>query len=97
VDNLDRIEWTASSGFGGQLGPDYALVRKVETEIIYLAQKTDELILPVTISGTRLFSFPRTWDQTILPMPFSKVIADFAQPIEIPSTPLQFQEIYSND
>ena len=24
VDNLRRIQWTDSSGFGGQLGPDYA-------------------------------------------------------------------------
>ena len=60
--------------------------RKVETGMIFLAQKTDALILPVTISGTRLFTFPKTWDQTILPMPFSRVIVDFAQPIEIPST-----------
>ena len=53
--------------------------------MIFLAQKTDALILPMTISGTRLITFPRIWDQMILPMPFSKILVDFAQPIEVPS------------
>ena len=59
--------------------------RKVETGMIFLAQKTDALILPMTISGTRLITFPRIWDKMILPMPFSKILVDFAQPIEVPS------------
>jgi len=58
--------------------------RKVETGMIFLAQKTDALILPVTISGTKLITFYKAWDKTILPMPFSKVLVDFAQPIEVP-------------
>ena len=32
MDNLDRIEWTASSGFGGQLGPDYAHTAELPVE-----------------------------------------------------------------
>ena len=60
--------------------------RVVETGMIFLAQKTDALILPMTISGTKLITFPKIWDQMIIPMPFSKIIVDFAQPIEVPST-----------
>ncbi len=54
--------------------------------MIFLAQKTDALILPMTISGTKLITFRKIWDQMIIPMPFSKIIIDFAQPIEVPST-----------
>jgi len=59
--------------------------RKVETGMIFLAQKTDALILPMTISGTKLITFPRIWDKMIIPMPFSRILVDFAQPIEVPS------------
>ena len=30
VDNFRRIEWTASSGFGGQIAPDYASTKKIK-------------------------------------------------------------------
>lgn len=59
--------------------------RRVETGMIFLAQKTDALILPMTISGTRLFTFHKMWDKMVLPMPFSKILVDFAEPIEVPS------------
>ena len=53
--------------------------------MIFLAQKTDALILPMTISGTKLITFPRIWDKMIIPMPFSRILVDFAHPIEVPS------------
>jgi lysophospholipid acyltransferase (LPLAT)-like uncharacterized protein len=59
--------------------------RIIEPGMLLLAQKTDALILPMTISGTKLITFRRIWDQMIIPMPFSKIIVDFAQPIEVPS------------
>lgn len=57
--------------------------RKAETGMIFLAQKTGASILPVSFSGTRLVTFLKAWDKTILPKPFSKVLVDFAPPIEI--------------
>jgi lysophospholipid acyltransferase (LPLAT)-like uncharacterized protein len=59
--------------------------RKAEAGMIFLAQKTDALILPVAISGSNLITFHKAWDKTILPKPFSKIQIDFAPPIEIPS------------
>ncbi|MCJ7772379.1 MAG: lysophospholipid acyltransferase family protein [Desulfobacterales bacterium] len=59
--------------------------RKAETGMIFLAQKTGAVIAPVSFSGKRLITFHKAWDQAILPMPFSKVLVDFTQPIEIPS------------
>ena len=59
--------------------------RKAEAGMIFLAKKTNALILPVTISGSNLITFHKAWDKTILPKPFSKVLIDFAPPLEIPS------------
>lgn len=59
--------------------------RKVETGMIFLAQKARALVVPVSFSGKRLITFHKAWDKTILPMPFSKILIDFAQPIKVSS------------
>lgn len=58
--------------------------RIAEKGLIFLAKKTEALIAPVSFCGTRLITFHKAWDKTILPKPFSKVVVDFAPPIAVP-------------
>lgn len=52
--------------------------------LILTLRKSEEKCVCFTTSGTRLITFHKAWDKTILPMPFSRVLVDFAQPMEIP-------------
>ena len=82
---IDRINSaTARTVFGtavdGPLGPP----RVFKTGALIAAQKTGSDILPIAISGTRVLTFHKAWDKTIVPLPFSKVIITLGPPIPVP-------------
>lgn len=62
----------------GPRGPKF----KINSNIVGLAQKTESTVFPVVISYSRKKEF-NSWDKFQLPFPFSKIIYDFLEPIEL--------------
>ena len=65
----------------GPRGP----ARVLKKGMLALAKETGAWFVPVACSGTRVLTFPRAWDRTIIPKPFSRVLIDFAEPFRIPT------------
>ena len=63
----------------GSQGP----AMKVQAGAILLASKTGAPVIPLTVGGDRYIAF-RSWDRTIIPKPFSKVIIKWGEPLEVP-------------
>ncbi|MCB2169443.1 MAG: hypothetical protein KQI78_17435, partial [Deltaproteobacteria bacterium] len=38
---------------------------------------------PIASSGTRVLTFHKAWDKTMIPLPFSKMVIDFGEPFRI--------------
>ena len=63
----------------GSQGP----AMKVQAGAILLANKTGAPIIPFTVGADRYIAF-RSWDRTILPKPFSKIIIKWGEPLAVP-------------
>lgn len=63
----------------GPQGPRHV----VQGGILQLARETEAPILPVTYSASRKKIF-RSWDQFVLPLPFSKVVYIWGEPLFVP-------------
>ena len=63
----------------GPRGPIY----KVKPGICLLAKKTGGVIIPVVSSAKWKITLKKTWDQFQIPMPFSKVVIMFGNPIQV--------------
>ena len=50
---------------------------------IMLAQITGRPILPVSVAASRLYTF-KTWDRFELPLPFSRVVLAYGEPVKVP-------------
>jgi lysophospholipid acyltransferase (LPLAT)-like uncharacterized protein len=50
---------------------------------VMLSQITGKPILPVSVAASRVFRFP-TWDQFELPLPFSRVVIAYGEPVRMP-------------
>jgi len=50
---------------------------------VMLAQLTGRPILPVSVAASRAFRFP-TWDRFELPLPFSRVVIAYGEPVKMP-------------
>lgn len=59
-------------------------VRKMKSGMAVLAMRSGSWFIPMACSGTRVITFSKAWDKTIIPKPFSKVVIDFGQPVKIP-------------
>ena len=72
----------------GPRGPRY----EVQPGIVVLAQKTGAAILPVTYSA-RWKKMLRSWDSFLVPLPFSRVVVIYGEPIYVPASasPTVFQ------
>jgi hypothetical protein len=66
----------------GPRGP----ARKMKNGMAVLAMRSGSWFIPMACSGTRVITFSKAWDKTIIPKPFSKVVIDFGQPVKIPRT-----------
>ena len=64
----------------GPRGP----ARKMKPGMAVLARRSGSWFVPVACSGTRVITFARAWDKTIIPKPFSRVVIDFGRPVKIP-------------
>ncbi|MBI5557314.1 MAG: lysophospholipid acyltransferase family protein [Deltaproteobacteria bacterium] len=63
----------------GSQGP----ARKAQAGTILLAARTGAPIVPLGWAADRCISF-RSWDKTALPLPFSKVVMWYGEPIAVP-------------
>ena len=64
----------------GSQGP----ARRVQPGTVYLAAKTGSTVLPMVWSADRCKIF-NSWDKTVLPLPFSRIVMRYGEPIKIPS------------
>ena len=72
----------------GPRGPIYEL----GPGIVFLAQKSDALVLPMNLEYSRYWRL-RSWDRFIIPQPFSKVRVLISRPLRVKqtSTPEEFE------
>lgn len=64
----------------GPRGP----ARVMKTGMLAVAKESGSWFIPMACSGTRVITFPKAWDRTIIPKPFSKIVMDFGKPFIIP-------------
>jgi len=62
----------------GPRGP----AREVKTGIVHLAQRSDCLLVPMGLAVSRQRRL-RSWDRTLLPLPFSRVVITLGKPIPV--------------
>ena len=75
----------------GPKGPN----RKMKKGMLAVAKETGSVFIPMACCGNRVITFPKAWDKTILPKPFSKMVVDFDEPVFIPKdvTDEEFENI----
>jgi len=56
---------------------------KVQPGVIMLSSKTGRPILPMTWSSSN-FKTIKSWDRTVIPMPFSRIVMCYGKPINVP-------------
>ncbi len=66
----------------GPRGP----VFEVKQGVVYLAGKLNKPIVPVSTSARRFWVFKKMWDQYLLPVPFTKGVIVYGEPISVGST-----------
>ncbi len=64
----------------GSQGP----VFKVQAGVILLASKTGRPILPVVSAASRYINI-KSWDRTVVPMPFSQIVMYYGEPFYVPA------------
>jgi len=72
----------------GPRGPVYEL----NPGALRLAGKSGAALVPVTVEHSNFKAIPKTWDKFRIPLPFSRVIFVFHEPISVPSTQSAEQE-----
>lgn len=63
----------------GPRGP----ARIVKKGMLAVAKESGALFIPIACSGTRVLTFHKAWDKTMIPLPFSKMVIDFGEPFRI--------------
>jgi len=78
----------------GPRGP----ARVIKTGMLAVAKESGSWFIPMACSGTRVMTFPKAWDRTIIPKPFSKIVMDFGAPFIIPKdiSPVDMEEMRRN-
>ena len=63
----------------GPRGP----ARIMKKGMLAVAKEAGAAFCPVASSGTRVWTFHKAWDKTMIPLPFSKVVIDFGDIFDI--------------
>jgi lysophospholipid acyltransferase (LPLAT)-like uncharacterized protein len=77
--NQDQERRFCGTAVDGPQGPP----RVLKKGMLAAAKLTDAWFIPIACSGTRVITFRKAWDRTILPLPFSQLIIDFGQPFKV--------------
>ena len=59
--------------------------RVLKSGIVDVARKTGAPVIPTTCVGSSMWILRKTWDQTRIPKPFSRVLVHYGEPIVVPS------------
>ena len=78
VDGLRRGK-TIALAVDGPRGPIY----EVKQGVTYLAGKLDKMIIPVATSARRFWILGRIWDKYMLPVPFTRGVVMYGEPIAV--------------
>jgi len=79
VMNKGDKKYLCGTAVDGPQGPP----RKLKKGMVAVARQTGALFVPMACSGNRVITFPKAWDRTILPKPFSRMIIEFGEPVAI--------------
>ena len=71
-----RAGYAVAFAVDGPRGPFH----KVKPGALFLAKKTDALIVPATFSAHPAIILKKTWDQYMLPKPFARAVVIFDKP-----------------
>lgn len=82
-----REGWAAAIVADGSRGPALHL----QPGAILLAARTGAPILPTAWSASHYLSF-KSWDRTVLPRPFSRIVVCFGEPLLVPATAVSAPE-----
>lgn len=63
----------------GSQGP----ARQLQPGVVYLASKTGAPIMPIVWAADRYSTF-HSWDRTVLPLPFSRIVLRYGKPMTVP-------------
>ena len=64
----------------GSQGPP----RKLQPGAVFLASRTGAPILPMVWAAEKYKTF-KSWDRTVLPMPFTRIVMRYGEPVTIPA------------
>ncbi len=78
---LMRAGSPAAFTIDGPKGPRYV----AKMGAVLLAKKTGNPVLPFTITAKSFWTAKKSWDQTQVPWPFTRVRVDIAPPIYVPA------------
>lgn len=64
----------------GPRGP----ARVMKKGMLAVAKEAGVLFVPLACSGARVITLRKSWDRTMLPLPFGKMVIDVGEPIHVP-------------
>lgn len=90
IDAVNKEGWSASLAVDGPRGPIY----KVKPGILKLAQETGRPLILGAAAASRRFVFKKAWNRCYLPLPFSRCVIVYGEPILVP--PALTEEAFEN-
>lgn len=78
--DLMRQGYNAAIVADGSQGP----AREMQAGALLLASKSGAPILPIAVAADRFWAF-RSWDRTILPKPFARIVLAYGEPLSVPA------------
>jgi len=81
IDCVEKTNCHSSLAVDGPRGPIY----EVKPGILALAQKTGRPIVPTAGAAQWRFVFPKAWNQCYFPLPFSRCVVIYGEPISVSS------------
>ena len=82
IDAVRKEGRDASLAVDGPRGP----LHVVKPGIVKLAQETGRELVPGAAAASRRFSFKKSWNQCYVPLPFSRCVVVYGDPIHVPAT-----------
>jgi lysophospholipid acyltransferase (LPLAT)-like uncharacterized protein len=81
IRSFQRGNRICSTVLDGPQGPRF----KAKKGLLFLAKKTGLPLLPFMWSARNPITLEKTWDKTMIPRPFSKVLVTYGPPLNIPA------------
>ena len=69
----------AATVLDGPRGPRF----RVQPGMLQLARATGVAFIPIAMSAAPAITLTRTWDRTLIPLPFSRVVVSYGEPLTI--------------